>query len=422
MAEAGKDLRVIGHQWSARSHEIKDLLTRNHVRYVWMDIDTDPQARELLAAAGLHEDAQEETPVVITASDEVLVAPTDAELAAAIGLQIRPQQKFYDLIIVGAGPAGLAAAVYGASEGLRTMVVDRWTGGGQAAQSSRIENYLGFPRGVSGADLAVRARSQAARFGAEMVATQEVCELRGSGSARIVCMTQGEELTSHAVILAMGVTYRRLEAPGLAELSGRGVYYGSAISEAQAVRGQNVYIVGGANSAGQASLYFSRYAARVTILVRADRLDKDMSHYLVKRIEATANIEPRLRCEVVGAAGSGHLESITIADRASGREVVEPARFLFIFIGTTPHTEWLGPSVALDDNGYILSGDELLRNGARLPWSLDRRTFPLETSLPGVFAAGDARLSSMKRVSSAVGEGAMAVHFVHEYLRSGSRV
>jgi thioredoxin reductase (NADPH) len=408
-------VRLLGHRWSARSHEIRDLLARNHVPYQWLDIESSDDARELLAASQI-EVTPDRLPIVVTASGAVLEHPENAELAAQIGLQTRAELPFYDLIVVGGGPAGLAAAVYGASEGLRTVLVEREAPGGQAGQSSRIENYLGFPAGVSGSELARRAATQARRFGAEIITVQDACKLEALGAARLVQLANGAELSAHSVLIATGVAYRRLSAPGLEELRGRGVYYGAALAEAPAVAGQDVYLVGGANSAGQAAVYLSRFARRVTLLVRADRLEKSMSQYLIGQIQAIPTIRVLLNREVLAADGSEHLEAITVADRAAGTEERIPADFLFVFIGAFPNTDWVQESVARDDRGFILSGVDLLHDGVSPRWSLDRPPFPLETSLPGVFVAGDVRRSSMKRVASAVGEGAMAVYLVHHYL------
>jgi thioredoxin reductase (NADPH) len=408
-------VRLIGHRWSARSHEVKDLLAGNHVPYLWLDVESDTDAHALLSASGVTP-SPERLPVVVTAAGAVLEAPTNADLAASIGLLTRAERPFYDLTIIGAGPAGLAAAVYGASEGLRTVMVERQAPGGQAGQSSRIENYLGFPSGVSGGDLARRAITQARRFGAEMMTVQEACALEARGSARVVRLSGGAELSSHTVLIATGVSYRRLDTPGFEELVGRGVYYGAGVTEAQRMRDQDLYIIGGANSAGQAAVYLSRFARSVTLLVRADQLEKGMSHYLIGQIAAIPNIQVRLESEVVAAGGSAHLETITIVNRVTGTEVVEPTTFLFVMIGASPHTDWIGDGVARDGQGFILSGVEVLQDGVHPRWTATREPSLLETSLPGVFVAGDARRSSMKRVASAVGEGAIAVHLVHQYL------
>jgi thioredoxin reductase (NADPH) len=414
-------VRLIGHRWSARSHEVKDLLAGNYVPFLWLDVESDPRAREILLASSATATG-DRLPVIVTATGAVLQDPTNAELAAEIGLATRAERAFYDLTIVGAGPAGLAAAVYGASEGLRTVLVERQAPGGQAGQSSRIENYLGFPAGVSGSELARRAITQARRLGAEMITVQEACALEAQGPAHVVRLSSGLELSSHAVLIATGVSYRRLEIPGLEELVGRGVYYGTSVTEAQQVRDQDVYIVGGANSAGQAAVYFSRFARSVTLIVRADSLEKSMSRYLIDQITALPTISVRLRSEVVAVGGDTHLETITIAERSADshktREVAVPANFLFVMIGAYPHSDWIGEAIARDTQGFILSGSDLLREGVHPKWPARREPYLLETSLPGVFVAGDARRSSMKRVASAVGEGAIAVRLVHQYLEN----
>jgi thioredoxin reductase (NADPH) len=410
-------VRLIGHRWSARSHEIKDLLARNHVPFQWLDVETSVDARELLAASQLTP-TPERLPIVVTASGVVLEAPGNAQLAAHIGLQTRAELPFYDLVVVGGGPAGLAAAVYGASEGLRTVLVEREAPGGQAGQSSRIENYLGFPSGVSGSELARRATTQARRFGAEIVTVQDATSLEARGAARVVRLADGTELTAHSVLIATGVDYRRLAAPGVETLTGSGIYYGAALSEAQSVSGHDVYVVGGANSAGQAAVYFARFARQVTLVVRADRLEKSMSHYLIAQIQNIPNIHVELNSEVVAACGEQHLEGLTIGNRASQSERQVPADFLFIFIGAYPHTDWLGDAIARDEHGFVVSGPDLALEDVSPRWTLERDPLPLETSLPGVFVAGDVRRLSMKRVASAVGEGAMAVHLVHRYLET----
>jgi thioredoxin reductase (NADPH) len=410
-------VRLIGHRWSVRSHEIKDLLAGNHVPFLWLDVESDPRAQEVLLASNAL-DALDRLPVVVAASGAVLQGPTNAELAAEIGLATRAERAFYDLTIVGAGPAGLAAAVYGASEGLRTVLIERQAPGGQAGQSSRIENYLGFPTGVSGAELARRAITQARRLGAELITVQEACALEAHGTARVVRLSSGMELNSHAVLIATGVSYRRLEIPGLEAMVGRGVYYGASVTEAQHVRDQDVYIVGGANSAGQAAVYFARFARSVTLIVRADSLEQSMSRYLIDQIMAVPNIGVRLKSEVAAVGGDTHLETIAIAERSAGSEEVVRANFLFVMIGAYPHSDWIGEAVARDARGFILSGADLLREGVQPKWPAKREPYLLETSMPGVFVAGDARLSSMKRVASAVGEGAMAVRLVHQYLEA----
>jgi thioredoxin reductase (NADPH) len=413
---AFEGVRVIGHRWSARSHEVKDFLARNLVPYQWLDVEDDLEAQQLLAASGISA-APERMPVVLTQAGTALESPSNLEVAAEIGLRTRAELPFYDLIIVGGGPAGLAAAVYGASEGLRTVLAEARAPGGQAGESSRIENYLGFPAGLSGGELARRAITQARRLGAELITVNEVCGLDVRGSVRVVRLSNGNELSAHAVIIATGVSYRRLAAPGVDELAGRGVYYGAAPTEARRTADADVYMVGGANSAGQAAVYCAQFAHSVTLLVRAETLEKGMSQYLIDQIRRIPNIRIRLQVEVVAARGGEHLEAVTIADRLSGKQEELPANFLFIFIGAQPHTDWVGPSVARDDRGFILSGLDLVPGGARpRDWPLDRDPFPLETSVPGVFVAGDVRHSYIKRVAAAVGEGAMAVSLVHQSL------
>jgi thioredoxin reductase (NADPH) len=409
--DAGQ-LRVVGHRWSQRSHEVKNFLTRNHVPYQWLEIDRDEEALKLseLAGAGL-----DDLPLVLVPDREPLRAPSNLDLASALGLRTRAEQPLYDLCIVGGGPAGLAAAVYAASEGLRTVVVEKEAPGGQAGQSASIENYLGFPKGLSGADLAHRAVAQATRFGAEMLLARDVVGLETRGPVRAVRFDDSGELEARALVIASGVSYRRLEGPGLTDLAGKGVYYGSSASEASQCEGDEVYIVGGANSAGQAALNFARYAKRVVMVVRGAQLEDTMSLYLVAHIRATDNIEVRLRSSVVAARGDGHLASITLCeDGSQTREV--PTNWLFVYIGASPRTDWLGSTVARDVRGFVLTGQDLLASSSTTSWPLARAPFALETSVPGVFAAGDVRLDSMKRVASAVGEGAMAIYLVHRYL------
>jgi thioredoxin reductase (NADPH) len=407
------EIKVVGHRWSARSSDVREFLGRNQVPYRWY-LSDDPEGQRLLVAAGADD---ERLPVVVTAGGDVLIEPSDAQLAEQVGLETAPSEAFYDLVVIGGGPAGLGAALYGASEGLRTILIERTAAGGQAGQSSRIENYLGFPDGVSGAQLTERARRQATKFGAEMVTAREVMAIEANGSARTVRFTDGETIDSHAVILATGVSYRQLTAPGLEEFTGRGVFYGSAMSEATNAAGQDVYIIGGANSAGQAAVYFSRYAKTVTILVRGNSLGASMSHYLVQQIDAIDTIRVRTCTEVVEAAGGEHLERLTLRDSTTGSTEVVEAPLLFVFIGALPRTEWLEGIVARDDHGFVITGPDLPRDGDRpAGWREDRAPYHLESSIPGVFVAGDARAESAKRVASAVGEGAMAVMLVHRYL------
>jgi thioredoxin reductase (NADPH) len=407
------ETKVVGHRWSARSTEVREFLARNQVPYRWFGVDQ-PEGQALLAAAG----ADDHTlPVVITTDGDPLVAPSDGELAGRVGLTTTPSKDFYDLIVIGGGPAGLGAAVYGASEGLRTVLLERTATGGQAGQSSRIENYLGFPDGVSGAQLTERARRQAVRFGAELITTRDVVGLEASGSARTVRLADGATIDAHTVILAMGVSYRQLVAPGVDELTGRGVFYGSALTEAANCANQDVYIVGGANSAGQAAVYLARGARSVTLLVRAPSLESSMSYYLIQQIAAVPNISVRSCTEVVGAAGDEHLEQLILRDNTTGQTETVNAQFLFVFIGAAPRTNWLDGVVLRDARGFVVAGPDLAV-GDEQPrgWSLERAPYHLETSLPGVFAAGDVRFQSAKRVASAVGEGAMAVMLVHRYL------
>ncbi|MFE5190829.1 FAD-dependent oxidoreductase [Streptomyces sp. NPDC056628] len=405
--------KVVGHRWSARSSEVREFLARNQVPYRWYSADG-PEGRRLLAAA--EEDGQR-LPLVVTPDGTPLVAPEAPELAAKVGLATTPTADFYDLVVIGGGPAGLGAAVYGASEGLRTVLVERSATGGQAGQSSRIENYLGFPDGVSGAQLTDRARRQAARFGAEILTAREVTGLEVCGAARVVRFSDGSAVSAHSVILATGVSYRQLMAPGCADLTGCGVYYGSALTEAPACQGQDVYIVGGANSAGQAAMYLARGAKSVTLLVRGESLSASMSYYLIQQIEEAPNISVRTRTVVDAAHGSDHLEELTLRDLDSGRTDRTDAQWMFVFIGAAPLTDWLDGTVLRDGRGFILAGPDLTSDG-RPPagWELDRPPYHLETNVPGVFVAGDARSESAKRVASAVGEGAMAVMLVHRYL------
>ena len=406
-------VRVVGHRWSDRAHEVKTFLARNHVPYRWLDVERDPAAQQLVDLAQASPD---DLPLVLVPDGETLRTPTTLRLADALGLRTTAEQPLYDLCIVGSGPAGLAAAVYAASEGLRTVVVERDAPGGQAGQSASIENYLGFPKGLSGADLTHRAVAQAARFGAEMVLARDVVGFEQRGPVRAVLLDGGGEVEARAVLIATGVSYRMLDAPGVQQMSSRGVYYGATASEAGQCEGEEVYVVGAANSAGQAALNLARHAKRVVMVVRAGSLEDTMSQYLVSRIRSAPNIEVRLRTEVVGARGDGHLEAITLADRATGTEEEVPTSWLFVFIGAMPRTDWLGGDVLRTDKGFVVTGQDLLASAGDSRWPLSRAPYALETSVPGVFAAGDVRLDSMKRVASAVGEGAMSVYLVHRYL------
>ena len=407
------ETKIVGHRWSARSSEVREFLARNQVPYRWYASD-EPEGERLLEAA--QADGRR-LPVVITPDGEALVEPSDSELASRVGLATTPSKDFYDLIVIGGGPAGLGAAVYGASEGLRTVLVERTATGGQAGQSSRIENYLGFPDGVSGAQLTDRARRQAAKFGAEVLTTRDVTGLEVNGSARSVRFADGSSIDAHTVILATGVSYRRLAAPGLDDMTGRGVYYGSALTEAAACKEHDVYIVGGANSAGQAAVYLARGAKSVTILVRGSSLERSMSYYLVEQIRNIPNISVRTCTEVTGCAGDDHLECLTLRDTSTGETEQVNAQWLFLFIGAAPLTDWLDGVVERDPLGFVIAGPDLSVEGQPpRGWALDRAPYHLETSVPGVFVAGDARAESAKRVASAVGEGAMAVMLVHRYL------
>jgi thioredoxin reductase (NADPH) len=407
------EIKVVGHRWSARSSEVREFLARSQVPYRWYASD-EPEGQRLLAAAGADGLS---LPVVITPDADALIAPSDAELASHLGQATTPSREFYDLIVIGGGPAGLGAAVYGASEGLRTVLVERTVTGGQAGQSSRIENYLGFPDGVSGAQLTDRARRQAIRFEAEVLTTRDVIALEVNGSARSVRFDDGSTIDAHAVILATGVSYRQLAAPGLGDMTGRGVYYGSALTEAVNCKDQDIYIVGGANSAGQAAVYLARHAKSVTILVRGPSLEQSMSYYLIQQIAGIPGISVRTCTEVIEAHGEDHLESITLRDTGTGQTETADAQWLFLFIGAAPLTDWLDGVVVRDEKGFVVAGPDLSVEGDRpRGWELDRAPYHLETSVPGVFVAGDARAESAKRVASAVGEGAMAVMLVHRYL------
>jgi thioredoxin reductase (NADPH) len=407
------DVRVVAHQWSDRSHEIKMFLARNHVPYRWYDIEADAEGQRLFELAAA---APTDLPLVLIPDGATLRSPSTLELAGALGLRTTARQPLYDVCIVGGGPAGLAAAVYAASEGLSTVIVEREAPGGQAGESASIENYLGFPKGLSGSDLALRAIAQASRFGAEMVLARDVSGFETRGPVRAATFDGSLEIEARSLVVATGMSYRRLDAAGIDALAGRGVYYGVNAGEASQRGGEDVYIVGAANSAGQAALNLARFAKRVVLVVRATTLAATMSEYLIARINAAPNIEVRYRSEVAAAWGSGHLERITLTDSGTGTAEDVPANWLFIFIGAAPRTDWLGPEVLRDDNGFVLTGPDLLRPGHAGHWPLSRAPFALETSVPGVFAAGDVRLDSMKRVASAVGEGAMSIYLVHRYL------
>jgi len=413
-------LIIIGYRFSPESHQTRDFLVRHGVSFQWLDVECDEEARRLLAAAGLK---APRPPVVLFPDGTMLIQPSNEEIAEKIGLQVRPGRTSYDLVIVGAGPAGLAAAVYGTSEGLRTVMMERYAPGGQAALSSKIENYLGFPAGLSGSDLARRAVIQAKKFDVEIVTPQVVTGVCVEGSARVVRLNDGSSVRSEVILLATGIEWRRLEVPGIERLIGAGVYYGGTLADASLCRGEDVYIVGGANSAGQAALGFSRYVRSVTLLVRRESLSQSMSQYLIEQIGATPNIKVRLRCEVAEVHGEERLEAITVLDCSTQQKETVPTHALFIFIGGLPHTEYLKGVVKTDDHGFILTGPHLEKLGGDhhpppLGWPLERDPFWLECSVPGIFAAGDVRHGSVKRVAASVGEGATAVLFIHEYLSS----
>jgi thioredoxin reductase (NADPH) len=407
-------IRVVGHQWSAQSHRVKDFLARNLVPYQWLDVEIDENARHLLELSGSD---GSRLPLVLIPNGSPLLQPTNLEIAERIGLKVRPGLPFYDLVIVGAGPAGLAAAVYGASEGLSTLLVESQAPGGQAGMSSRIENYLGFPSGLSGGDLTRRAVAQASRFGAEILTPLETSGVRVQEPYRFVTLTDGTEISCHALLIATGVSYRKLDVPGVERLAGAGVYYGAAITEALACIDKDVFIVGAGNSAGQSAVYLSKYASTVTMLVRGESLARSMSHYLVSQIELHEKITVSTHSTVAEVKGDTSLEEIIITDATTGDTRAVPASALFIFIGARPRTDWVADVVERDANGFILTGPSLVRGGQRPKgWHLDRDPFLLEASVPGIFAAGDVRQRSVKRIASAVGEGAMAVQFVHQYL------
>ncbi len=407
------DLRVVGHRWSDRSHEITTFLARNHVPYRWYDIERHAEAQRLIDLA---QATAADLPLVLVPDGETLRSPSTLVIADALGLRTKAEQPLYDVCIVGGGPAGLAAAVYAASEGLSTVIVEREAPGGQAGQSAAIENYLGFPKGLTGSDLTQRAVAQVSRFGAEVVLARNVVGFQTRGPVHAVLLEGSGEIEARALIVATGVSYRRLAATGVDEFTGRGVYYGATASDASQCEGDDVYVVGAANSAGQAALNLARFAQRVVMVVRAARLDDTMSRYLVERIKSAPNIDVRYRSEVVACRGNGHLEALTLADKDSGVHEEAASSWAFVFIGASPRTEWLGRDVVRDDKGFIVTGHDLLSPAHAQRWPLPRSPLALETSVPGVFAAGDVRLDSMKRVASAVGEGAMSVYLVHRYL------
>ncbi|WKD35651.1 FAD-dependent oxidoreductase [Streptomyces xanthophaeus] len=407
---------VAGHLVSPGTHAVRDFFTRNGQPFRFLNVERDPEALTLIAAQ-----PDGALPLVRFPDGSVLSAPTDTQLAQRLGLATTASRPHYECVIVGAGPAGLAAGVYSASEGLSTLMLDSRAPGGQAGTSSLIENYLGFPSGLSGGDLTRRATIQASRFGAEILHPVEVVSLTRDDPAKILTLADGTEISAETVLLATGVSYNRLDAPGADRFEGAGLYYGAATTESSACISQHVFIVGGANSAGQAAVHFAKYAARVTILVRAASLDASMSRYLIDEIDRTPNIEVKVRTTVVRLDGDEHLERLTLHDADTGEDTEIPARFMFTFIGARPHTDWLTGVVERDEYGFVLTGSDLISNGGELPaeWSLERAPYPLETSVPGVFAAGDVRAHSVKRVASGVGEGAMAVSLIHRYRSMG---
>jgi thioredoxin reductase (NADPH) len=426
-------IRVIGTRWSSSCYELREFLARNHIPYQWLDVES-AEAQTLVArsvesssmAAGATPtvlattalaDRGSALPIAVLPDGAILANPTSTELANRIGLQTHPQTDFFDLVIVGGGPAGLAAAVYGASEGLKTIIVEREAPGGQAGLSSRIENYLGFPSGLSGADLTRRAVAQARRFGAEILSPQQVTKVRADGLYRVLTLADGCELSCHSMVIATGVQWRKLDIPGVERLQGAGVYYGAGSTEALSCRDEDVYIVGGANSAGQAAMNFARYARSVVMLVRGESLAASMSQYLINDIAKTPNIRVECSSQLAAVHGEQHLEAISVTCAHSGTVEKIPAHSLFVFIGAEPRTEWLDGFVERDARGFVFTGPDTMRGGKRpAGWFLDRDPFLLETSMPGVFAVGDVRYGSMKRVASGVGEGSIAIQFVHRHL------
>jgi len=411
---AFEGIRVISHRWSPRAHEIKDYLARNQIPYRWLDMETEAEASELAISAGADAGSQ---PIVVFGDGTHLVGPTNAEIAERVGLRTHAALPYYDLVIVGGGPSGLAAAVYGASEGLKTLMVEREAPGGQAGTTSRIDNYLGFPAGLSGADLARRAVAQASRLGAEVLTPQAVVSVTVEDPYKVVHLADGSQVSCQALLVATGVEYRKLDLPDADRLAGSGIYYGGATTEASFYRGERVAVQGGGNSAGQAAVYLARFAENVTILVRADTLASGMSAYLVDQIEACPNVTVRVNASVVALHGGEALEAVDVAEKGGGSPERLPVAAMFVFIGQAPRTDWLGDLVQRDDAGFVLTGPDLVRAGERPPgWPLPREPFLLETNVPGIFCAGDVRSNSVKRIASSVGEGAMAVRFVHQHL------
>jgi thioredoxin reductase (NADPH) len=410
-------IRVLGTRWSPRAYDLRDFLARNRVPYLWIDVEVsanDPETKNLLDALGAD---GTKLPVVLFPDGTKLLEGNPAEVAQKVGLKTRAQTDFYDLAIVGGGPAGLAAGVYGASEGLHTVMIEREAPGGQAGMSSRIENYLGFPSGLSGNDLARRAVVQAKRFGVEILSPQEAVGVRTEGSYRIIKLADGSEISCHTMMIASGVQWRRLDAPGVEKLQGAGIYYGGGATEAIACKDETVYIVGGANSAGQAAMNFARYAKSVVILVRGSSLASTMSQYLIDQIKETPNIQIWAHASIAEVHGDSRLEEISVLCSDTNKVERVKANSMFIFIGALPRTDWLGDLVERDERGFILTGPDLFIDGSRPKgWVLDRDPFLLETNIPGIFAVGDVRHGSVKRVASGVGEGSVAVQFIHQYL------
>ncbi len=408
-------MRVIGYRWSPRVHALKAFLARSRVPFRWLDLRRD---RDALAVVQRALPDARRYPVVLFPDGTALVDPDLREVAERLGLDTQPDAKFYDLIVVGGGPAGLAASIYAASEGLRTVVVEQEVPGGQVSYAAAVENYPGFPEGLSGSDLGRRTVEQAERFGAEIIVTHRATRLRLDGETRAITLEDQTELSTRAVLLAVGVSFRWLEAPGCPSLVGAGIYYGAAVAEATACAGQAVYVLGGGNSAGQAALLLAQYAGQVVLLTLEPSIEETMSAYLVNRIRGTPNIAVRTRHTVVAAEGQHRLKQLTLQRVDTGESEQVPADALFVFIGATPRTEWLGDTVARDEQGFILSSMDPTRGcDGRVPWSLQRDPYPLETSAPGVFVAGDVHEGSVKRLASAVGEGAVAVQGIHRYLR-----
>jgi thioredoxin reductase (NADPH) len=412
--DPSEGIRIVGIKWDPATYRIKDFLARNNIPYQWLDLEENDEAKRLIDIAG---EPTPDLPYLLFPDGSSLTQPENREIAERVGLQTIATKPLYDLIIVGAGPAGLAAAVYGASEGLKTLVVEQQAPGGQAGMSSRIENYLGFPVGISGSELTHRAVTQARRFGVEILSAQKVVGFESQGPSKTVKLQDGTELLSRSLLIATGVSYRKLESKGVEALTGAGIYYGAAMSEGESVRDKDVSIIGGANSAGQAAMYFSRFAKTVTLIVRGDSISSSMSQYLIDQIQATPNIQIWTNTEIIEAIGTTRLECLKIKRKSEQKEEMLPASALFIFIGAIPHTDWLGEQVARDSHGFILSGSDIKINGHyKTSVNPAQKPHMLETSLPGVFVAGDVRHGSVKRVASAVGEGSMAVMFVHRYL------